>query len=82
VFIVVVVVVYVIVAVDFAVGNVLSTSIADTGATQLILMSATINVELFSHYYHNAPIISVPGRYYISVVLKTGDWLTNVNVDC
>ncbi len=27
-------------------------------------MSATINIKLFSEYFHNAPIILVPGRLY------------------
>ena len=28
---------------------------------KLIIMSATINVNLFSEYFHNAPIVKVPG---------------------
>lgn len=31
---------------------------------KLILMSATINIQLFSNYFNNAPIILVPGRTY------------------
>jgi len=31
--------------------------------TRLILMSATINIELFSNYF-NAPTIKVPGKVY------------------
>lgn len=27
-------------------------------------MSATINVDLFSNYFDNAPVILVPGRVY------------------
>lgn len=31
---------------------------------KLILMSATINLELFTNYFENAPVIQVPGRLY------------------
>ncbi|XP_052792364.1 probable ATP-dependent RNA helicase DHX34 [Mya arenaria] len=31
---------------------------------KVILMSATINIELFSNYFHEAPVIQVPGRLY------------------
>src|SRR5690606_23881244 len=31
---------------------------------KLVLMSATINAELFSSYFDNAPMIRVPGRLY------------------
>ncbi|CAD6195426.1 unnamed protein product [Caenorhabditis auriculariae] len=31
---------------------------------KLILMSATINLELFSNYFDGAPVIQVPGRLY------------------
>ena len=31
---------------------------------KLILMSATINIELFQGYFPEAPVISVPGRLY------------------
>ena len=31
---------------------------------KLVLMSATINLELFSNYFEEAPVISVPGRLY------------------
>uniref|UniRef100_A0A914H4K2 ATP-dependent RNA helicase DHX34 n=1 Tax=Globodera rostochiensis TaxID=31243 RepID=A0A914H4K2_GLORO len=31
---------------------------------KLILMSATINIELFQHFFPEAPVISVPGRLY------------------
>ena len=30
----------------------------------LVLMSATINIELFSNYFYKPPIIMVPGRLY------------------
>ena len=31
---------------------------------KVILMSATINIELFSEYFGNCPIVKVPGRLY------------------
>ena len=31
---------------------------------KVVLMSATINVNLFSHYFDDAPVISVPGRLF------------------
>lgn len=31
---------------------------------KLILMSATINLELFTSYFENAPVIQVPGRLF------------------
>ncbi|CAI5973996.1 unnamed protein product [Closterium sp. NIES-65] len=31
---------------------------------RVILMSATINVHTYSAYFHNAPIVTVPGRTY------------------
>ncbi|CAG2164792.1 unnamed protein product, partial [Oppiella nova] len=31
---------------------------------KVILMSATINIELFSHYFGDCPVIQVPGRLY------------------
>jgi HrpA-like RNA helicase len=31
---------------------------------KLILMSATINIQLFSDYFQGAPVIRVPGRLY------------------
>ncbi|KAI1724583.1 EF hand associated domain-containing protein [Ditylenchus destructor] len=31
---------------------------------RLILMSATINIDLFSNFFRNAPLIQVPGRLY------------------
>jgi ATP-dependent RNA helicase DHX34 len=34
------------------------------GDIKLILMSATINLELFTSYFENAPVIQVPGRLY------------------
>ncbi|KFP81578.1 Putative ATP-dependent RNA helicase DHX57, partial [Acanthisitta chloris] len=31
---------------------------------RVILMSATLNAELFSHYFHSCPIINIPGRTF------------------
>jgi HrpA-like RNA helicase len=31
---------------------------------RLVLMSATVNVELFSGYFDGAPVVKVPGRMY------------------
>lgn len=31
---------------------------------KLILMSATINLDLFTSYFENAPVVQVPGRLY------------------
>lgn len=31
---------------------------------KIVLMSATINISLFSNYFDKAPVISVPGRLY------------------
>nr|XP_033810387.1 probable ATP-dependent RNA helicase DHX34 isoform X1 [Geotrypetes seraphini] len=38
---------------------------------KVILMSATINIKLFSEYFHHAPVIQVPGRLYpIQVIFQ------------
>ncbi|KAL3866336.1 hypothetical protein ACJMK2_043642 [Sinanodonta woodiana] len=31
---------------------------------KVVLMSATININLFSHYFDDAPVVKVPGRLY------------------
>lgn len=31
---------------------------------RLVLMSATINIKLFSSYFNNAPVLQVPGRLF------------------
>ena len=31
---------------------------------RLVLMSATINIDLFQNYFEGCPIIQVPGRLY------------------
>ena len=30
---------------------------------RVILMSATLNAQLFSEYFYDAPVIHIPGRY-------------------
>uniref|UniRef100_A0A671N7S9 Helicase ATP-binding domain-containing protein n=1 Tax=Sinocyclocheilus anshuiensis TaxID=1608454 RepID=A0A671N7S9_9TELE len=31
---------------------------------RLVLMSATINIKLFSSYFNSAPVLQVPGRLF------------------
>lgn len=47
---------------DFLLG-ILHTLVTNGTHLKIILMSATINIELFSNYF-NAPVIMVPGRTY------------------
>ncbi|KAF6732380.1 putative ATP-dependent RNA helicase DHX34 [Oryzias melastigma] len=48
---------------DFLLG-VLRSLLADRSDLRLILMSATINIKLFSSYFNNAPVLQVPGRLF------------------
>ncbi|XP_059177423.1 probable ATP-dependent RNA helicase DHX34 isoform X2 [Physella acuta] len=48
---------------DFLLG-VLKCVLKQRSDLKLVLMSATININLFSHYFHDAPVIKVPGRLY------------------
>ncbi|KAM4743030.1 putative ATP-dependent RNA helicase DHX34 isoform 2-T3 [Anableps anableps] len=48
---------------DFLLG-VLRSLLADRLGLRLILMSATINIKLFSEYFHGAPVLQVPGRLF------------------
>lgn len=48
---------------DFLLG-VLRTLISLRSDLKIILMSATINIKLFSKYFGSAPVIQVPGRLY------------------
>lgn len=48
---------------DFLLG-VLRTLVAERPDLRLILMSATINIKLFSDYFRNAPVLQVPGRLF------------------
>lgn len=48
---------------DFLLG-ILKDVIKQRSDLKLILMSATINLELFSGYFKGAPVIQVPGRLY------------------
>ncbi|KAK6188313.1 hypothetical protein SNE40_004514 [Patella caerulea] len=48
---------------DFLLG-VLKCLLKQREDLKLVLMSATINISLFSSYFENAPVIKVPGRLY------------------
>ncbi|KAH3837771.1 probable ATP-dependent RNA helicase DHX34 [Dreissena polymorpha] len=48
---------------DFLLG-ILQCLVRHRDDIKVILMSATINIELFSNYFHDAPVIQVPGRLY------------------
>ncbi|XP_010737992.3 putative ATP-dependent RNA helicase DHX34 [Larimichthys crocea] len=48
---------------DFLLG-VLRCLVADRPDLRLILMSATINIKLFSDYFSSAPVLQVPGRLF------------------
>lgn len=45
---------------------------------RIILMSATLNAELFSQYFHSCPIINIPGEnghfYYLVNICCFRDW--------
>ncbi|XP_027855223.1 putative ATP-dependent RNA helicase DHX34 [Xiphophorus couchianus] len=48
---------------DFLLG-VLRSLLAERPDLRLILMSATINIKLFSEYFRSAPVLQVPGRLF------------------
>ncbi|TNN66622.1 putative ATP-dependent RNA helicase DHX34 [Liparis tanakae] len=48
---------------DFLLG-VLRSLLSDQPDLRLILMSATINIKLFSEYFRSAPVLQVPGRLF------------------
>lgn len=48
---------------DFLLG-VLRCLVTDRPDLRLILMSATINIKLFSDYFGSAPVLQVPGRLF------------------
>ncbi|XP_068601686.1 probable ATP-dependent RNA helicase DHX34 [Brachionichthys hirsutus] len=48
---------------DFLLG-VLRSLVADRPDLRLVLMSATINIKLFSEYFGGAPVLQVPGRLF------------------
>ncbi|PWA32501.1 hypothetical protein CCH79_00019407 [Gambusia affinis] len=48
---------------DFLLG-VLRSLLANRPDLRLILMSATINIKLFSEYFRSAPVLQVPGRLF------------------
>ncbi|KAM9319044.1 putative ATP-dependent RNA helicase DHX34 [Pholidichthys leucotaenia] len=53
---------------DFLLG-VLRSLLCDRPDLRLILMSATINIKLFSNYFSSAPVLQVPGRLFPIQVL-------------
>ncbi|BFY97868.1 hypothetical protein BsWGS_00907 [Bradybaena similaris] len=48
---------------DFLLG-ILKCVLRQRADLKLVLMSATINIDLFSSYFNNAPVVKVPGRLY------------------
>ncbi|XP_035242569.1 probable ATP-dependent RNA helicase DHX34 isoform X1 [Anguilla anguilla] len=48
---------------DFLLG-VLRSLLRQRPDLRLVLMSATINIKLFSSYFHSAPVLQVPGRLF------------------
>ncbi|CAF3706816.1 unnamed protein product, partial [Rotaria sp. Silwood1] len=48
---------------DFILG-IIKCLITQRKDLKVILMSATINIELFSNYFENCPVVKVPGRLY------------------
>jgi len=48
---------------DFLLG-VVKCILAQRSDLKLVLMSATININLFSGYFDDAPVCCVPGRLY------------------
>ena len=48
---------------DFLLG-VLRSLLGTRPDLRLVLMSATINIKLFSDYFNHAPVLQVPGRLY------------------
>ena len=55
---------------DFLLG-VLRSLLSCRPDLRLILMSATINIKLFSNYFAGAPVLQVPGRLFPIQVRKT-----------
>ncbi|KAL6115782.1 dhx34 [Pungitius sinensis] len=53
---------------DFLLG-VLRSLLSDHSDLRLILMSATINIKLFSDYFNRAPVLQVPGRLFPTQVI-------------
>lgn len=48
---------------DFLLGT-LKCLVRHRNDVKVILMSATINIYLFSHYFDDAPVVKIPGRLY------------------
>lgn len=49
---------------------------------KVIVMSATLNAELFSHFFNNAPILYVEGKMYPVTQMYVGDESNEDIVDC
>ena len=41
--------------------------IAERPDLRVVLMSATLNAELFSNYFFNAPVIHIPGNVMLKM---------------
>lgn len=67
---------------DFLLG-VLRSLVADRPDLRLILMSATINIKLFSDYFNSAPVLQVPGRLFpIQVSIEEQLYNTTNTIIC
>lgn len=64
---------------DFLLG-VLRSLVAERPDLRLILMSATINIKLFSDYFSSAPVLQVPGRLFPIQVSRGHTLITDVNI--
>lgn len=64
---------------DFLLG-VLRSLVTDRPDLRLILMSATINIKLFSDYFSSAPVLQVPGRLFPIQVSRGQQQSLNVNI--
>lgn len=66
---------------DFLLG-VLRSLVAERSDLRLILMSATINIKLFSDYFSGAPVLQVPGRLFpIQVSQREKQTSYNLKID-
>lgn len=46
---------------------------SDYGELKVLVMSATLDATKFQEYFHNAPLLSVPGRTFPVEVFYTGE---------
>ncbi|XP_067934635.1 3'-5' RNA helicase YTHDC2-like isoform X1 [Watersipora subatra] len=67
---------------------VLRQAVAQFKNLKVVLMSATLNTELFLQYFNNSPILQVPGslfdveEYYLEDVLKITGYMTRKMKEC